>query len=133
MATLVEQVGAELAAVEPILEPQIAGVQRFLATGPGDPSLAAPVRAVLEQLIRRQSLIQAMENARVALLADGYPELAPQLVPVSVYQALLGVIEAYRAERDRALSEFAAASKHFGPQLQATDLGLSAGATTPKP
>jgi hypothetical protein len=132
MATLVEQVGTELAAVHPILEPQIAGVERFLATGPPDPSMAAPILAVFEQLTRRRDLIQAMENARTALLADGYPELAPVLVPASVYQALLAVIEAYRIERDRGLSEFAAASKHFGPTLQATDLGLTAGATTPK-
>jgi hypothetical protein len=132
MATLVDQVGAELAAVHPVLEPQIAGTERFLATGPADPSLAAPVQAVLDQLTRRQNLVQAMENARTALLADGYPDLAPLLVPASVYQALLGVIDAYRAERDLALSQFAAASKHFGPAL-ATDLGLTAGAITPKP
>jgi hypothetical protein len=132
MATLVEQVGAELAAVAPLLEPQIAGVERFLATGPAEPSLAAPIQAVLDELTRRLNLVQAMLNARAALLADGYPDLPPLLLPASVYQALLGVIDAYRAERDRALSEFAAASKHFGPAL-ATDLGLSAGPTTPKP
>jgi hypothetical protein len=133
MATLVEQVGAELAAVAPLLEPQIAGVARFLATGPADPSLAAPVQAVLDQLLRRQNLVATMESARAALLADGYPDLPPLLLPVGVYRAFLGVIESYRAERDRALGEFAAASKHFGPQLQATDLGLSAGAITPTP
>jgi hypothetical protein len=132
MATLVEQVGAELAAVHPVLEPQIAGVQRFLDLGPAN-NTRPPAQAVFEQLTRRRDLVAAMEAARAALLADGYPDLPPLLVTRDVYQTLLGVIEDYRAERDLALSEFAAASKHFGPQLQATDLGLTAGATTPKP
>lgn len=123
---------ASLAAVHPVLEPQIAGVERLLSLGlPQDQNTAT--LAVLAQLQRRLSLIVALENARTNLLGDGYPTLPPLVVPAEVTAALDQHVADFVAEKDRAIAEFTAARKHFANPPLATDLGLTAGAITPKP
>ena len=123
---------ASLAAVHPVLEPQIAGVARLL-----DLPLSADERtaagAVLEQLQRRLGAIVALENARTNLLGDGYPALPPLLIPASLLTALDQHVTDLLAQKDVEIAQFQAARKHFAPQAAASDLGLTAGATTPKP
>src|SRR5262249_52941765 len=123
---------ASLAAVHPVLEPQIAGVARLL-----DLPLSADERtaagAVLEQLQRRLGAIVALENARTNLLGDGYPALPPLLIPASLLTALDQHVTDLLAQKDGERAQLQPAGNHFAPQAAASDLGLTAGATPPKP
>ena len=121
MASNVEALRAELDAALALLMPQIRGLHDLAAVSISS-DLLAQINDQITVRERRRDLIIATIDALDALEGDGYPELAPAVLPVGLF----GELQGEETDLDAAVAIFEKA----GP---ATQIDVVLGAPTDKP
>lgn len=97
---------AEIVAAQADIEPRINGLldlSRLELTGPA----MAEVRDLLDRLQTRSRILTSTISDINLLIANGYPDVAPEVVEGFVYQELAK----QRAEIDAALAKFSAGAE----------------------